>query len=272
MILQTAVLSVLLCSVHSFTLQASFEKSDENSGNTIEDEDVSISALLEKANANAGKNLNGSRLMFGDILVPTDLKNADPCTRRGCMWPKSRNGKVYVPYCLSNQYSRSEKKTIIKGLQSFSASTCIRFIPRKRQKDFLNIYSDNGCYSFLGRQRGSQTLSLQRRGCTVFRIVQHELLHALGFHHEQSRSDRDEHVRILWENIKRGKSSQFRKVDTRNLNTPYDYNSVMHYGRKFFSGNGKPTIVPIPNPNVPIGEATRMSSNDILRVNRLYGC
>ncbi|CAK6970438.1 N-lysine methyltransferase KMT5A-like [Scomber scombrus] len=41
---------------------------------------------------------------------------------------------------------------------------------------------------------------------------------------------------------------------------------------KFFSKNGKPTIVPIPNPNVTIGKATQMSPNDILRVNRLYSC
>lgn len=39
-----------------------------------------------------------------------------------------------------------------------------------------------------------------------------------------------------------------------------------------FSRNNQPTIVPIPNPDVPIGRATQMSPNDILRVNRLYRC
>ncbi|XP_062273779.1 low choriolytic enzyme-like [Scomber scombrus] len=275
MILQTAVLSILLCSVQSFTLQASFEKSDESSGNTIEEDDFSVSTLIEKANANLGKNPGDPLVMFGDIAVPTDLGNADPCTYdndENCMWPKASDGNVYVPYLISNQYSPENRDTIIRGLNSFARSTCIRFIPSKGQKDFLYIWSDNGCYSYLGRRGGNQTLSLDIPGCIRRRTIQHELLHALGFKHEHSRSDRDQHVQILWENIKDGEQRQFEKVQTRNLGTPYDYNSVMQYGRKSFSKNGKPTIVPIPDPNVPIGKATKMSLNDILRVNRLYSC
>ncbi|XP_053178975.1 low choriolytic enzyme-like [Scomber japonicus] len=275
MILQTAVLSILLCSVQSFTLQASFEKSDESSGNTIEEDDFSVSALIEKANANLGKNPGDPLVMFGDIAVPTDLGNADPCTDDkddSCKWPKASDGKVYVPYRISNQYSPKDRSTIIRGLESFSRSTCIRFIPRKGQRDFLYIQSLNGCYSYVGCLGGGQELSLKTPGCIYHNTIQHELLHALGFKHEQSRSDRDEHIKIIWENIKDGKASQFKKVETRNLGTPYDYNSVMQYKSDFFSKNGKPTMIPIPDPNVPIGEATEMSPNDILRVNRLYRC
>ncbi|XP_053178934.1 low choriolytic enzyme-like [Scomber japonicus] len=272
MILQTAVLSILLCSVQSFTLQASFEKSDESSGNTIEEDDFSVSTLIEKANANLGKNPDDPLVMFGDIAVSTDLGNADPCIERGCKWPKASDGNVYVPYRISNQYSPKDRSTIIRGLESFAQSTCIRFFPFSGQTDYLDIQSDNGCYSYFGRQGRGQIVSLNIPGCIYHRTIQHELLHALGFHHEQNRSDRDQHVRILWQNIKIGKEDQFKKVQTRNLGTPYDYNSIMQYERDAFSSNKQPTIVPIPNPNVPIGMATQMSRNDILRVNRLYRC
>ncbi|KAM8761909.1 low choriolytic enzyme-like [Acanthopagrus schlegelii] len=272
MILQAAMLSVLLCSVYSFTVQASLEKSKEYSGNTIEDDDYSVSTLLEKANRNVGKNFDEPLVMFGDIAMPTGLQNADPCTQRGCLWPKATDGNVYVPYRISNQYSQRERDTIIRGLRSFAASTCIRFTPLNRQRDFVDIQSRSGCYSYVGRRGNAQIVSLRRQGCVFEQIIQHELLHALGFDHEQTRSDRDQHVRILLQNVIPGMEFNFRKIQTRNLGTPYDYNSVMHYGRYAFSRNRQPTIIPTPNSNVAIGRATQMSATDILRVNRLYRC
>uniref|UniRef100_A0A8D0DHB0 Metalloendopeptidase n=1 Tax=Sander lucioperca TaxID=283035 RepID=A0A8D0DHB0_SANLU len=273
MMLQAAVLSVLFFSVYSFTIQASFEKRDENSGNTIEDDDFSVSTLLEKANVNLGKNFDDPLVLFGDIAVPTDLQNADPCTARGCLWPKATDGNVNVPYRISNQYSTRERETIVEGLRSFAESTCIRFTPLANgQRDFVDIQSRGGCFSFVGRRGNGQVVSLSRQGCVFRQIIQHELLHALGFNHEQTRSDRDQHVRIQLQNVIRGMEHNFRKINTRNLGTPYDYGSVMHYGRFAFSRNRQPTIVPIPDNNVDIGRATRMSPTDILRVNRLYEC
>lgn len=42
-----------------------------------------------------------------DIAVDdeTSERNADPCTSSNCMWLKSSDGKVYVPYIIANHFS-----------------------------------------------------------------------------------------------------------------------------------------------------------------------
>lgn len=47
---------------------------------------------------------------------------------------------------------------------------------------------------------------------------------------------------------------------------------VICYFRTAFSKNGLPTIIPIPDPNVIFGKATKMSQDDITRLNTLYQC
>ena len=63
------------------------------------------------------------------------------------------------------------------------------------------------CWSFVGDDRVGQNVSIGAR-CDTKAIVQHELLHALGFYHEQSRSDRDDYVKIWWDEIEEGGSQQ----------------------------------------------------------------
>ncbi|CAF4185803.1 unnamed protein product [Rotaria socialis] len=56
-----------------------------------------------------------------------------------------------------------------------------------------------------------------------------------------------------------------------NQGTPYDYNSIMHYGRKAFSSNGQPTMVP-KNPTATIGVKTTLSPIDIQEIQKFYQC
>lgn len=59
--------------------------------------------------------------------------------------------------------------------------------------------------------------------------VIHEFGHAIGMNHEQSRSDRDNHLKVLFENIRDDKESNLHKRTTLD-NNPYDYYSLMQYG------------------------------------------
>ncbi|XP_028813223.1 high choriolytic enzyme 1-like [Denticeps clupeoides] len=218
---------------------------------------------------------NGSSewLIEGDLVVPR-TRNALICLTNNCFWKKSTNGLVPVPYVLSSAFSSSDKQMIATAMNTFHTKTCIRFVPRTTQTDYLSIESKMGeCYSSLGRQGGQQTVSLNTNGCIYNGIIQHELNHALGFYHEHTRSDRDQHVTINYANIVPGMAYNFDKQNTNNQNTPYDYSSVMHYAKDAFTIQyGLDTITPIPDSSVPIGQRMDMSSIDILRINKLYGC
>ncbi len=67
----------------------------------------------------------------------------------------------------------------------------------------------SSCYSYVGRRGGKQVVSLARSGCLYHGTVQHELLHALGFNHEQTRSDRDKHIKVLLQNVQSGNGAVY---------------------------------------------------------------
>ncbi|RXN15244.1 meprin A subunit beta-like protein [Labeo rohita] len=73
-----------------------------------------------------------------------------------------------------------------------------------------------------------------------------------------------------------GKEHNFNSCDeteSSNLGVPYDYSSVMHYGKKSYSKSGEPTIVTkIPEFLDVIGQRMEFSDSDLLKLNRLCNC
>ena len=71
--------------------------------------------------------------------------------------------------------------------------------------------------------------------CSTGRAL-HEIMHALGFYHEHARADRDKYIKIVNNNVRRGKQKNFHTKgdDKTTRNFDYDYNSIMHYGPYYF--------------------------------------
>uniref|UniRef100_A0AAF5PHI7 Metalloendopeptidase n=1 Tax=Wuchereria bancrofti TaxID=6293 RepID=A0AAF5PHI7_WUCBA len=184
------------------------------------------------------------------------------------LWPSPR-----IPYAISSQYSPYSRSVIAAAMEEYMKRTCVRWVPRSvKDYDYIYIVPDRGCYSMVGKTGGKQTVSLGT-GCIQKGIIMHELMHAVGFFHEQSRTDRDKHITVLWGNIQPGMQGQFEKYDhgmVDSLGADYDYDSIMHYGPQAFSRNGQPTLVPkIP---VSIGQRLHFSTFDIFKINKLYNC
>ncbi len=106
-------------------------------------------------------------------------------------------------------------------------------------------------------------------------VIIHELMHAIGFAHEHQRNDRDDYVEILEENIAPAQLGQFTKAAAGNEFGDYDFESIMHYGRFAFSGNGGQTIRVVeefrPRYETVIGNAVTLSRGDAAGLRQLYG-
>ncbi|XP_069691834.1 zinc metalloproteinase nas-13-like [Periplaneta americana] len=146
-------------------------------------------------------------------------------------------------------------------------------------KDYVHIKGErSGCWSYVGRIGGRQELNLSpsepETGCFRTGTIEHELLHALGFFHQQSATERDDFVEIYWENIQSGREGNFNKYSASTISSfgvKYDYDSIMHYGAYAFSKNGKKTIQPL-DENAEIGKRNQFSDRDIEKLQRMYEC
>ncbi|XP_048587199.1 deleted in malignant brain tumors 1 protein isoform X2 [Nematostella vectensis] len=184
----------------------------------------------------------------------------------GKLWPRKT-----VYYVLDRNLGNLAVQAIKAAIAHISRETCIRFINKKSVTGYVRFFVGNGCYSYVGHQRREQDISIGR-GCETMGIVAHEILHALGFWHEQSRKDRDQYVTINWNNIRAGKAHNFNKhLNSHTLGAPYDYNSLMHYGRRSFSKNGRDTITPKKS-GAAIGQRDGLSRVDIWQVRKRYSC
>ena len=198
---------------------------------------------------------------FEPVSPPGGLIQAGVATQ----WLGSRwdNGIVYYDL---NAHSGSTK--ILDAMAYIEENTSIRFEERSNQNAYVKFVTGGGCSSYIGRTGGSQSITLAN-GCLYRGIISHELFHALGVYHEQSRSDRDTFVMIHSENISDGFEGNFNIANNAIDIGPYDYNSIMHYGEKAFSKNGSPTITTIPS-GIPIGNRSALSAGDIETMQYLY--
>jgi len=185
------------------------------------------------------------------------------------------NGKAdNIKYYIDPQISGASS-AISQAIDDYHRYTCLRFSKQSRRPSGPHIYftTGSGCSSPVGRGSRGNSIRLAR-GCWRKGTVMHEIGHSIGLFHEQSRPDRDNYVRILWENIIERNKFNFNKLTTSRIDsrgTPYDYDSMMHYGSRFFSKNGKNTIqTKNSRDQNRIGSRSGFSKTDIVQIKKMY--
>ncbi|KAJ3606196.1 hypothetical protein NHX12_025717 [Muraenolepis orangiensis] len=206
-------------------------------------------------------------LFQGDIA-------GDP--RRNAILDETMRWTFPIPYILTDSLDLNAKGVILQAMEAYRLKSCVDFKPYEGEVSHLSFTKLSGCWSFVGDLKQGQNVSIGSR-CDTRAIVEHELLHALGFYHEQSRSDRDDYVHIWWDQVLEGMEHNFAKYEDdfiTDQNTPYDYESIMHYRPFSFNKNKTvPTITTkIPFFNDLIGQRLDFSALDLVRLNRMYDC
>ena len=135
---------------------------------------------------------------------------------------------------------------------------------------------DGGCWSYVGNVIPNGHPVNLDIGCIDPGTIRHEIMHMLGWYHEQSRFDRDDYITIDYNNMNNDEDTinQFEKRTESFMDSngrPYDYESVMHYGPYAFSNNGQPTIIPNQN-GVSIGNKNEFSAEDLIQLKLKYRC
>ncbi|CAC5390031.1 unnamed protein product [Mytilus coruscus] len=201
---------------------------------------------------------------------------------QGKMWPKG-----IIPYEIaSNTYTVDGKTAIYEAITQFNDLTCVRWVQRDDPQasfdnlghtDYVRIQRESGytgCKSYVGKQSSGsyQGLTLTPGSCMSRSIIVHEMLHALGAQHEQSRPDRDSYLNIQWQQIKKKQKHNF---DLRNVSTDvsYDVSSVLQYSVYAFSIDGGKTMSFIDYRLEFLSNiADGLMFYDVQEVDRAYGC
>lgn len=216
-------------------------------------------------------------IVFGDILIPRKYAtNGDEASALFTFGSYGMftwfNDSAY--YTFDPAVSSLNRQRAREAMDQWEATSNIQFIPWAGQRDYIYIQNSSGNNSYIGMVGGKQELNLASWEYKY--IIVHELGHALGLWHEQSRYDRDDYIFVDYSEIESGLADQFNILTFAGTVGDYDFASVMHYFASAFAKGSNPSIQVLPPNDVKwqnrIGDSAFLSEWDAIGMWVAYPC
>jgi len=165
------------------------------------------------------------------------------------IYPTSYNLWAMVRFVYDRNLNSTQKYCIKQALLELQSKTNLRFYNATGEPtrdpvygidypyiNFVSVGPKDVSYSYVGRIGGKQDIALADFAFSDayylgnYGVIEHEICHAVGMLHEQSRPDRDNYVTINWNNLTNDGRAQFEKQSTNYFyRGSYDFNSLMGY-------------------------------------------
>jgi len=246
---------------------------------------------------------DGYTLVDGDMLLPTAY--VESVLRNQALSPHTPQAayntnfwsigvppfeiRGIVPFEFDANVSAANRSAMIGAMAILEAAANVDFQQCAGNtcsvSNFVHIVNSTANNSSVGMRGGQQFINITSWGAQF--VIVHELLHCLGFFHEQSRPDRNTFIQVNCANVQGGcngtiYNSNFEFLGAALTFGRYDFDSLMHYDQCAFSidctagttcacTNTVITVLaPNQNQQALIGQRTHLSSLDRATVSFLY--
>lgn len=145
-----------------------------------------------------------------------------------------------IPYQFDSGITPQQQEVYLDGLREWELAANVHFIPRTTESQYvlLKFFYQQGTNTYVASDPPVMTIDSLSRA-----QICHEAGHLLGFQHEHVRTNRDDFISVNFSNLQSSANSEggngvadLYVIDTNSTSYgAYDFESVMHYGRRLFA-------------------------------------